>query len=87
MLLQHETVRYDLCGHVIIGDLNIVQDQEVINFLKKVLKYRPLPKKKLKRVFSILNFIVSSLTMLFSPIVKIGINGRNLTKAIRLLFR
>jgi len=36
--------RYEPCGHVITGDLNIVKDREVIAFLKKGLKYRPASK-------------------------------------------
>jgi len=36
--------RYEPCGHVITGDLNIVKDREVIAFLKKGPKYRPAAK-------------------------------------------
>ena len=33
--------RYEPCGHVITGDLKIVEDREVINVLRKGPKYRP----------------------------------------------
>ena len=36
--------RYDPCGHIITGDLNILKDKEVINLLRKGPKYR-IPSK------------------------------------------
>ena len=36
--------RYGPCGHIVTGDLNIVEDREVINFLRKGPKYRPSSK-------------------------------------------
>ncbi len=35
MICEHSPYRYDPCGHIITGDLNIVKDRDLIKFLKK----------------------------------------------------
>ena len=41
---ENSPYRYDPCGHIITGDLNIVNDRDLIKFLKKGPKYR-IPSK------------------------------------------
>ena len=33
--------RYDHCGHILTGDLNIIEDKEIRQFFRKGPKYRP----------------------------------------------
>ena len=52
--------RYEPYGHVITGDLNIVEDREVINFLKKGPKYRPPSKINWTEYHNVIHDTLSS---------------------------
>ena len=52
--------RYEPSGHIITGDLNIVQDREVKSFLQKGPKYRPPSKIDWKECRSIIDKALNS---------------------------
>ena len=52
--------RYAPCGHIVTGDLNIVDDPEVIKFLKKGPKFRPPSKINWNSCFDCVNTALQS---------------------------